>query len=130
MSDDNIVEFPPPPQSPLSPPEPQPQPPDLLIGPFEEWRVIVEGRIIPKLTGYHDGDKIGLVLDHRFSASFAPDDARQAAWLIANALAIGEGYSHLGALTKEQPFAPIGAQISAAPAPASPPTPSPVDPKT
>ena len=91
-------------------PLPSKQPP-LLIGPFQEWRVVVEGRIIPRLTGFHDGDKIALVVDHRFSASFAPEDARQAAWLISQALAIGEGYTHLGAETKGYCFAPLGTCI-------------------
>jgi hypothetical protein len=84
------------------------KPEDLLIGPFEEWRVQVEGRIIPRLTGFKDGDKIALVLDGRWSASFNEEDARQAAWLIANALAIGEGYAFLGSANKDQPFAPMG----------------------
>lgn len=90
---------------------PQPQPPELLVGPFQEWRVKVEGRIIPRLTGFYDGDKIALVLDGRWSASFSKDDAYQAAWLIANAIAIGEGYSHLGAPNKDMPFAPMGHEI-------------------
>lgn len=94
-------------------PKPQEQP-DLLIGPFKEWRVQVEGRIIPNLTGFHDGDKIALVVDKRFSASFAPDDARQAAWLIAQALAIGAGYPSLGATSKDIPFAPKGMDMTPA----------------
>ena len=96
----NIVQMPPP-----------EKPAELLVGPFKEWRVQVDGRIIPRLTGYRAGDKIALVVDGRFSASFAEDDARQAAWLIAQAMAVGEGYSHLGAPNKEQPFAPMGAEI-------------------
>lgn len=89
----------------------QPKPPRVLIGPFETYRVQVDGRIIPRLTGYREGDKIALVVDGRFSASFREDDAQQAAWLIAQALAIGAGYSHLGAENKDQPFAPQGAEI-------------------
>lgn len=84
---------------------------DLMIGPFEEWRVQVEGRIIPRLTGFKDGDKIALVVDRRFTASFSEADARQAAWLLANALAIGGGYPFLGAPNKDQPFAPVGIGI-------------------
>ena len=99
---DNITQF----------PKPVDQPP-LLIGPFEEWRVQVEGRIIPRLTGFRDGDKITLVVDRRFSATFAKEDAHQAAWLIAQALAIGEGYPSLGATDKRQPFAPIGMSMEA-----------------
>lgn len=96
---------------------PKPEQPELLIGPFKQWRVQVDGRIIPRLTGYHDGDKIALVVDDRFSHSFAKDDAYQAAWLIANALAIGAGYSHMGAENKDQPFAPQGMQLGSLPEP-------------
>lgn len=91
------------------PSEPQPE---LLIGPFSQYHIQVDGRIIPRLTGYREGDRICLVVDGRFSASFAEADARQAAWLIAQALAIGASYSHLGAETKDQPFAPMGMQIN------------------
>lgn len=91
---------------------PQPRRPDLLVGPFQQWRVQVDGRIIPRLTGFKDGDKIALVVDGRFSASFAEDDAHQAAWLIAQALAIGEGYPHLGSDEKRRPFAPMGCEIA------------------
>lgn len=94
---------------------PQPKPPELLIGPFEYYKVQVDGRIIPRLSGFKDGDKIALVLDGRLSCSFPEEYARQAAWLIANALAIGEGYSHLGALNKDKPFAPIGCEIGKLP---------------
>ncbi len=82
----------------------------FLIGPFEEWRVCVQGRIIPRLTGYrHEEGTYGLTVDRRFGATF-PDmeTARGAAWLIAQALAVGEGYSHCEAESKNHPFAPIG----------------------
>jgi len=87
--------------------------PELLVGPFQQWRVQVDGRIIPRMTGYYDGDKIALVVDGRFSASFSKEEAYQAAWLIAQAMAIGEGYAHLGAANKERPFAPQGMGIEA-----------------
>jgi hypothetical protein len=83
----------------------------LLVGPFEQWRVMVDGRVIPRLTGRKNGDRIDLIVDGRFSASFSESDARQAAWLIAQAMAIGEGYSHLGAESKDRPFAPKGFEI-------------------
>ena len=97
--DDNVTQF------------PTRELPPLLIGPFQEWRVIVEGRAIPRLTGYKEGDKIALVVDGRFSATFSEADARQVAWLIANATAIAEGYPWLGAESKNQPFAPICSEI-------------------
>lgn len=66
---DNITPFPEPPKQ-----------PDLLIGPFEEYRVIVDGRLMPHLTGYRDGDKYWLVVDHRLaSGPFDEEQARQAA---------------------------------------------------
>ena len=100
MSADNIIRLP-----------PNEQPPEFLIGPFKVWRVQIDGRIIPRLTAFHDGDKIALVVDNRFSASFPYADAYLAASLIAHAIAIGEDYSHLGADTKDRPFAPIGHAI-------------------
>lgn len=100
MSDENVTSF------------PAAKPLEFMIGPFSEWRVQIEERIIPRLTAFKDGDKIGLVIDNRFSHSFAKEDAYQAAWLLAQALAIGGGYTHLGAESKEQPFAPIGMGIS------------------
>lgn len=89
-----------------------PKQPSLLVGPFQEWRVVVEGRAIPRLTGFHDGDKIAMVVDGRWSASFSEADARQVAWLIANATAVAEGYPWLGAESKGQPFAPLCSEIS------------------
>lgn len=99
--EDNVVRLP-----------PQPEPPELLIGPFEVWKVQVEGRIIPRLTGCRDGDKIMLVVDNRFGYSFRKEDAYGAAHLIANALAIGAGYPWLGAENKDMPFAPVGHAVS------------------
>ena len=103
---DNVVQLP-----------PKDEPPELLVGPFHIWRVKVDGRIIPHLTGFHDGDKICLVVDNRFGASFSREDAHQVAWLIAQALAIGEGFPHLGAESKERPFAPMGFSVEGMPTP-------------
>jgi len=99
MSD--VVEFP-------SPPEP----PALLVGPFQSYKVVVEGRVIPKLTGHpHEDGTVSLVLDGRFAGQFSEDDARSVAWLIANALAIGEGYPSMNAESKDHPFAPRCIQV-------------------
>jgi hypothetical protein len=82
--------------------------PEFLVGPFEEYRVQVSGRFIPKLSGYaHVEGTYGLTVDNRFGGTFSSkQDAQQAAWLIAQALAIGQGYSNLEAPNKDQPFAP------------------------
>ncbi len=99
MDSENVTQFP-----------AQPEQPPLLVGPFQEWRVVVDGRMIPRLTGYkYDDGRVSLSLDHRLGADFPSEQiARQAAWLIANALAIGEGYPSMIAPTKDKPFAPIG----------------------
>lgn len=101
---DNITEFPREPRR------------ELFIGPFEEWRVVLDGRVIPLLTGRRqENGRIWLMLDHRFAGEFEEDAAWQAAGLIANALAIGQGYSSYNATSRDQPFAPLGMQVGPAP---------------
>jgi hypothetical protein len=81
----------------------------FLIGPFEEYRVLVDGRHIRGLTGSRMADgSVQLHVDNRFCGIFSTEvDAKQAAYLIANAWAIGSGYSHAGAESKDHPFAAI-----------------------
>lgn len=94
MADDNIVKFPP------------RDAPEFLVGPFREWRVVVDGRMIPGLTGCRDGDdRTCLVLDHRFGLTVPNEYAYGVASFVANALAIGAGYPWYGAETKDRPFA-------------------------
>lgn len=84
-----------------------PKPANLLEGPFHEWRVVIDGRVVPRLTGTksHDG-RITLCVDNRFGGGpFSADDAYQAAYLIANAMAITAGYSNFSADTQDKPFA-------------------------
>lgn len=90
---DNVMQF------------PTDKPPELLVGPFSEYRVVVEGRFIPLLTGHREGDNVCLTIDHRFGASVPKELAYQVAWLIAQAIAVASGYSHLGADSKDRPFA-------------------------
>ena len=86
--------------------------PSLLVGPFEYHAVVVDGRRVPGLTGFPDGDGIALVVDGRFSATFPTELAYQAAWLIAEAMAIAHGYPHFGATSKDRPFAPQMSEIT------------------
>ena len=88
-----------------------PEPIDPLIGPFSYHGVVVEGRLVPFMTGFYDGDSIALVVDGRFSISVPRDLAYQVAWLCAEAIAVASGYSHLGAENKDKPFAPTVSQI-------------------
>jgi hypothetical protein len=94
---DNIVKLPDP-----------PKPPEWMIGPFEEWRVVIEGREIPKLQARKFESRPGTVsflLDHRFGLDVPEELAYQVAWYVANAMAIGAGYAYLGADEKFKPFA-------------------------
>lgn len=87
-------------------------PVNWMVGPFEYHKVVIEGRAIPGLTAFRDGpEKIGLVVDGRFSQSVPVEMAHGIAWLLANALAVGAGYSHLGAENKDMPFAPRCSEI-------------------
>jgi hypothetical protein len=87
--------------------------PSLLVGPFEQWHVIVGGRRIPRLTGRHAADGgVMFVVDDRFSGGpFYGESARQVAYILAQALAIGSGYSSLEATQVGFPFAPKSMQI-------------------
>jgi hypothetical protein len=97
MSNDNVVQFP-----------PSEKPPELLVGPFEEYRVVVEGRRIPGLTGHRSNDGISLIVDGRFSVTVPEHMAYDVAWLIANAMAVAGGYAYLGSERKgDRPFAPL-----------------------
>lgn len=85
---------------------------DPLVGPFTEYRVVVEGRCIPNLTGRREGDHTWLIVDGRFGAPVPNDSANQVAWLLGNAMAVAGGYSSLNAESKDMPFAPKMMRIS------------------
>lgn len=94
MTDDNVTKF------------PIAEVPPLFVGPFSENRVVVDGRFVPGLTGWTEGDKTWLCVDRRFGAPFSTvEDAHSAAALIAEASAIAHGYSHFAADSKDKPFA-------------------------
>jgi len=78
-----------------------------MVGPERcGYAVIVEGRVIPRLHCHDLGERIEIVLDGRFSLTVRRDEAYRIAWMLAHALAIGAGYSHLGADGRDRPFAP------------------------
>jgi len=100
--DGNVTEFP-----------AKPVAPEWLCGPYkEEFRVILDSRQIPRLTGWREGEQTWLCVDRRFAQPFSShEEARNAAVLIAQAMAIGAGYSHYGAESKSAPFAPVAVGI-------------------
>lgn len=66
-----------------------------LVGPFvEEWRVVLDGYEVPNLSAIvrKDGG-IMLSLDHRFLIEGPREEVEKWIWIVANAMAIGAGYS-------------------------------------
>ena len=102
MADDNVVKMPDPPKR-----------PDWIVGPFEEWRVIIEGREIPRLQARRGTDgMVHFPLDHRFGLDVPEELAYPVACYVANAMAIGAGYAWHGADEKYKPFGVKTGEIS------------------
>lgn len=81
--------------------------PKSIIGPaFSGHRVVIEGRVIPHLRAIEIGDEVELILDDRFGLRVPKEDAYPIAHIIAQALAIGQGYPSLNAESPGRPFAP------------------------
>lgn len=92
------------------------KPHPCLVGPFQTYKVVVEGRSIPRLTAWPESEtQTMLTLDGRLSIVIGNRDVQSVAWMVANALAIGEGYSHMGAEKKGYPFAPTCSMIEMPP---------------
>ncbi len=77
-------------------------------------KVVVEGRCVPGLYARDCNDVIEFTFSHNFSVFYeVPRSAALTfAAAIANALAIGSGYSCLGATSKDHPFAPQVIELS------------------
>lgn len=94
-SDDTIVAF------------PEPKPWEVEFGPERSgFTVIVDGRAIPGIHAYDRGPVIEFVLDGRFLYDVPREFSGVFASAVAQALAIGAGFSHLGAESRNKPFAP------------------------
>lgn len=102
-TEENVVSF---------PKQEKADPLDFILGPVVVNHVVVEGRVIPGLTAQRNANgTVGLIIDGRMCVDFPPDIAKNAAWLLAQALAVGAGYTHSGAESKERSFAPQVAHI-------------------
>ena len=102
MSDDNVTQLPPPIRN-VSRSVLMEHGHDWLVGPFpSEFKVVIEGKMVPHLTGYAYSDGvIGLTLDNRMGYEFpSADDAYTAARAIADAMAIGAGFPSFVAADK------------------------------
>lgn len=74
-----------------------------LIGPFiEEWRVMANGFRVPKMTARpNENGTVSLCLDERFVIDATPEEAGKWIGFVANAMAIGAGYSCFGENSQE-----------------------------
>lgn len=74
--------------------------PTETVGPFREYyKVLVDGYVVPRLEAIPlDAQQTqwALVLDGRFSIEIDAEDLQTVPYMIANALAIGSGFSCFG----------------------------------
>lgn len=67
------------------------------VGPFRVWNIKLHGYAVPFLQGREDDKGVfHLMLDERFGMEIPKEYAEQVVWLIANAHALGAGYSCFG----------------------------------
>lgn len=70
------------------------------IGPFELYRIVVDGYQVPNLTGRLINGMWHFTLDSRFGVDVPERYGHGVAWMIATAQAIGAGYSCFGENSK------------------------------
>lgn len=66
------------------------------IGPFELNRLTIDGYEVPRLTGVLRDGMWHFTLDNRFGCDVPELYGESVAWMIANAMAIGAGYTCFG----------------------------------
>lgn len=77
-----------------------------LLSPHDAHGLVIDGRLIPRMHVATTGDRCTLVLDGRFACDGTPDEVARWARMVAQALAVGAGYPHLGADAPVRPFSP------------------------
>lgn len=97
---ENVIEF------------PEDKPPQFMIGPFKSYPVVIEGRKIPRLEAWEEGENTFILVDGRICISVPNKHAYDVCFITATALAVGSGYSHIGAETKDRCFAPQCSEIN------------------
>lgn len=81
------------------------------LPPRDERGVTISGYAVPRIEAQeiNEGRDCSIVLDRRFGITVPADMAEQVIWLLANALAIGGGYSCHG--ENSQPMNPYRVQV-------------------
>lgn len=65
-----------------------------LVGPFERWDVVVDGRLVPYLQATPEpGGVVHLTLDGRFGLVVEVADLDRTARFVADCIAVGMGYT-------------------------------------
>ena len=69
-----------------------------FIGPFHEvHRITINGYRLPRVTAIpQENGNLGICLDERFLIEGTPEECAKWLWFVANAMAIGAGYSCFG----------------------------------
>lgn len=79
----------------------EPRPNGLqAIGPFELYRIVVDGYQVPHLTGRPIDGMWHFTFDSRFGCDVPEKYAHGVAWMIANAMAVGAGFTCFGENSK------------------------------
>ena len=66
------------------------------VGPFEQYRIVVDGYQVPRLTGRLTDGVWHFTFDNRFGCEVPEKHGCEVAWMIANAQAVGAGFSCFG----------------------------------
>jgi hypothetical protein len=76
-----------------------------FIGPFQEqWKVSLGGYRLPMVSAIPQEDgNICLSLDERYLIEGTPEECAKWLWFVANAMAIGAGYSCFGENSSKDP---------------------------
>jgi hypothetical protein len=64
------------------------------VGPFDDWRVVVDGRRVPFLSARPvDGGKVDLTLDDRYGLLVDVETAEKVIPFLADAIAVAMGFT-------------------------------------
>jgi hypothetical protein len=76
------------------------------IGPFESWRVVVDGRQVPFLAAHPlDGGRVDPTLDDRFGLILDVATAERVLPFLVNAIAVAWGYTAHPSTEQDAPTA-------------------------
>lgn len=90
---------------------PETKAPDFMMGAMKKYPVIIEGRKIPGLQAWKEGERTFILVDDRIAVSVLNECAYDVCFIVASALAIGAGYANIHSENRDRCFAPICSEI-------------------